>query len=116
MNGTALQSISNNIPSFDYLNIDNTWCKRSNQCTNTTINTRLRLSNGLYDLNGFTTTMANGSQIRRSAATGTMSVAPTIGGGNVVDMQYDATMTSGVEFIQDLNKIRDLVITAGTLT
>jgi hypothetical protein len=45
-----------------------------------------------------------------------MSVAPTIGGGNVVDMQYDATMTSGVEFIQDLNKIRDLVITAGTLT
>jgi hypothetical protein len=60
--------------------------------------------------------MANGSQIRRSAATATMSAAPTIGGGNVVDMQYDATMTSGVEFIQDVNKIRDLVITAGTLT
>jgi hypothetical protein len=31
-------------------------------------------------------------------------------------MQYDATMTSGVEFIQDISKIRDLVITAGTLT
>jgi hypothetical protein len=53
MNGTALQSISNNIPSFDYLNIDNTGASVQIN-VNTTINTRLRLSNGLYDLNGFT--------------------------------------------------------------
>ncbi len=115
MNGTTVQSISNNIPSFDYLNIDNTGASVQIN-TNTTINTRLKLTNGLYDLNGFSNTMANGSQIRRSSATATMSAAPTIGGGNVVDMQYDATMTSGVEFIQDLNKVRDLVITAGTLS
>jgi hypothetical protein len=115
MNGTTLQSISNNIASFDNLQIDNTGASVQIN-TNTTINTRLRLSNGLYDLNGFTNTMANGSQIRRSNATATMSASPTINGGNVVDMQYDATMTSGVEFILDVNKIRDLVITAGTLT
>lgn len=115
MNGNALQIISNNIPSFDYLNIDNTGSSVQIN-TNTTINTRLRLSNGLFDLNGFTNTMANGSQIRRSAATALMSAAPTVNGGNVVDMRYDATMTSGVEFIQDLTKIRDLEISSGTLT
>jgi hypothetical protein len=115
MNGTALQTISNNIPSFSFLNIDNNGASVQIN-TNTTINTRLRLSNGLYDLNGFTNTMANGSQIRRSAAAATMSAAPAIVGGNVVDMQYDATMTSDVEFIQDLNKIRDLEITLGTLS
>jgi hypothetical protein len=115
MNGNSLQSISNNILSFDYLNIDNTGSSVQINA-NTTINTRLRLSNGLYDLNGFTSTMANGSQIRRSAAAATMSAAPTINGGTVVDMRYDATMTSDIEFIQDLNKIRDLEVSSGTLT
>jgi autotransporter-associated beta strand protein len=115
MNGTAIQNISNNISSFDYLNIDNTGSSVQIN-SNTTVNTRLKLTNGLYDLNGFTNTMANGSQIRRSAATATMSTAPTINGGTVVDMRYDATMTSGVEFIQDVSKIRDLEITLGTLT
>ncbi len=115
MNGTTVQSISNNIPSFDYLNIDNTGASVQIN-TNTTINTRLKLTNGLYDLNGFSNTMANGSQIRRSSATATMSAAPTVGGGNSYDVRYDATMTSGVEFIQDLSKVRDLEITLGTLT
>ena len=115
MNGNTLQTISNNIPSFDFLNIDNNG--NSVQInTNTSIGARLRLSNGTFDLNGFTTTMANGSQIRRSAATAIMSAAPTINGGNQIDMRYDATMTSDVEFIQDLNKIRDLEINAGVLT
>jgi hypothetical protein len=45
-----------------------------------------------------------------------MSAAPTIGGGNSYDLMYDATMTSGIEFIQDLNKVRDLEINLGTLT
>jgi hypothetical protein len=115
MNGTTVQSISNNISSFDYLHIDNTGASVQIN-TNTTINTRLRLSNGLYDLNGFSTTMANGSQIRRSAVGATMSAAPTIGGGNSYDLMYDATMTSNVEFINCLTCIRDLVISSGVLT
>ncbi|HRG57489.1 MAG TPA: T9SS type A sorting domain-containing protein [Bacteroidia bacterium] len=115
MNGNSLQTISNNIPNFDFLNIDNNG--NSVQInTNTSIGSRLKLSNGTFDLNGFTATMANGSQIRRSAATALMSAAPTINGGNQIDMRYDATMTSDVEFIQDLNKIRDLEINAGVLT
>jgi hypothetical protein len=115
MNGTSLQSISNNISSFDYLNIDNSGAGVQIN-NNTTINTRLRLSNGLYDLNGFTNTMANGSQIRRSTAGGTMSAAPTVGISNSYDVQYDATMTSGVEFVSCLDCVRDLKISAGTLT
>ncbi len=115
MNGTTQQIISNNIFAFGYLNIDNAGASvRIN--TNTTINNRLKLTNGSYELNGFTNTMANGSQICRSSATATMSASPTIGAGNSYDLRYDATMTSGVEFIQDLSKVRDLEITLGTLT
>jgi hypothetical protein len=60
--------------------------------------------------------MANGSQIRRSTAGGTMSAAPTVGISNSYDVQYDATMTSGVEFVSCLDCVRDLKISAGTLT
>jgi hypothetical protein len=115
MNGTALQSISNNISSFDYLNIDNNGASVQIN-SNTSINNRLKLSNGLYDLNGFTTTMANGSQIRRSASTATMSGAPTINSGDSYDLQYNASMTSGVEFVTCVDCVRDLIISAGTLT
>lgn len=115
MNGTAVQSISNNISSFAFLNIDNNGASVQIN-SNTTITNRLKLTNGLYDLNGFTTTMANGSQIRRSNAAATMSGAPTINLGDSYDLQYNASMTSGVEFIQDLNKVRDLEITLGTLS
>jgi hypothetical protein len=114
MNGTAIQDI-NNVTSFNYLKIENIGSSvRLN--ANTDITNRLWLSSGLLNLNGNNVNMANGSKIRRSQATATMSAAPTIATSEVVDMEYNGTLTSGNEFINDQDKIRDLVITAGTLT
>ncbi|MCC6251402.1 MAG: hypothetical protein IT238_02940, partial [Bacteroidia bacterium] len=115
MNGTTVQNISSNIGSFGYLKIDNTGSSVKIN-GNTQIDSRLYLSNGLYDLNGYSTTMGTGSQIRRGQSGATMSASPTVNVGDVVDMRYDGTMTTGVEFLQDLNKIRDLEISAGVLT
>jgi autotransporter-associated beta strand protein len=114
MNGTAIQDI-NNVTSFNYLKIENIGSSvRLN--ANTDITNRLWLNSGLLNLNGNNVNMANGSKIRRSQATATMSAAPTIATSEVVDMEYNGTLTSGNEFINDQDKIRDLVITAGTLT
>lgn len=114
MSGTVLQNI-NNISSFAFLRINNNGASvRINE--NTTVNNRLWLSNGTFNLNGFDLILNNGSQLRRSLGTATMSAPPTIGALDAVDMRYDATMTTGIEFINDLTKIRDLEITAGTLT
>ena len=60
--------------------------------------------------------MANGSLLRRTAATAIMISAPTANTGDSYDMQYDTTMTTSNEFLNDQNKIRDLIIMSGTLT
>ncbi|MFZ4612938.1 MAG: T9SS type A sorting domain-containing protein, partial [Bacteroidia bacterium] len=119
MNGTtalATQNI-NGVTTFDYLKIDNTGTGSSVKLNAATfVNNRLWLNNGFLNLDVYAITLSNLSQIRRSNSTSTISNNPTINGGNTVDMRYDATMITGNEFVNDLAKIRDLEITAGTLT
>lgn len=113
-NGSSLQSITG-ATSFAYLKIDK---GSSTLKANSPINVanRLWLNNGTFDPDGNNIIMANASLLRRSAATAIMTLAPTSNTGDSYDMQYDATMTTGNEFLNDQNKIRDLIIVAGTLT
>lgn len=113
-NGSSLQSITG-ATSFAYLKIE----KSNNTLkVNSPINVanRLWLNKGIFDPNGNNVVMANASLLRRSAATAIMTSAPTANTGDSYDMQYDASMTTGNEFLNDQNKIRDLIILAGTLT
>ena len=113
MNGAALQTISG-VNTFDFLTIDNTGFSVQ-ILSNTAINNRLRLANGTFDLNGFTCTMANNSKIAR--AIGIMSAAPTIGIGNQYDVEYQASVSSSVEYLAANDIVRDLIVTSGnTLT
>ena len=80
------------------------------------MNSRLWLKNGTLDPNNNSVSMANGSLLRRTAATAIMISAPTANTGDSYDMQYDTTMTTSNEFLNDQNKIRDLIIMSGTLT
>jgi hypothetical protein len=114
-NGIALQTINGPIPTFAFVRMDNPSTVQL-VGTSMTVNNRLWLSQGTFDHNSNTITMANGSQVRRSLSSATMTVAPTIGGGNSIDLRYDATMTNALEFPNCLDCIRDLEISAGTLS
>jgi hypothetical protein len=78
MNGTFNQTI-NGVSTFDFLTISNTGTAPNNEVSitaNTLVNNRLMLTNGYFDLDTYTLTMANASQIRRQSSTATMSAAP----------------------------------------
>lgn len=113
MNGTTTQDIFN-FASFSLLAINNSVAPvRINN--NTLITERLRLAAGTFNLNGFSTTMANNSMILR--ANGIMSASPSLVGTDQYDMRYDATVTSSVEYLSSATAVRDLIISNGvTLT
>ena len=113
MNGTAVQNIYG-VSTFDYLSINNSGASvKINSAAN--INNRIRLVNGLFDVNGYSCTMANNSKVVR--LNGTISTSPIVSSGDMYDMEYQASVTSGVEFNSANNVIRDLIITSGnTLT
>ncbi|MEX1188098.1 MAG: T9SS type A sorting domain-containing protein, partial [Bacteroidia bacterium] len=118
MFGTLNQTITG-LPTIDFLRIANTGTSPNNRViltSNTQVNNRLFLENGQFDLNGFAVTMVNQSQIRRSSTNATMSSVPTIGVGDQIDMRYDATLTTGIEYPASNLVVRDLEISAGTLT
>lgn len=113
MNGTTTQDIFN-FASFSLLAINNSVAPvRINN--NTLITERLRLAAGTFNLNGFSTTMANNSMILR--ANGVMSAAPSLAGTDQYDMRYDASVTSSVEYLSSATAVRDLIVSNGvTLT
>jgi autotransporter-associated beta strand protein len=114
MIGTSgIQDITG-ISSFDYLKINNSGTSVRLNAANTTINNRLWLLNGTLDLNTKTLTLATNSLVRRSASAATLSAAPTP--TSTYDLQYDATLTTGPEFVASTTAIRNLEITAGTLS
>ena len=118
MIGSVNQNISG-ITSFNFLRISNTGTSPNNRviiAANTQIDNRLFLENGLFDLNGFSVNMTNLSQIRRAAPTATMSAAPTIGIGDQIDLRYDATLSTGIEYPSSNLLVRDLEIAGGTVT
>lgn len=118
MNGALNQTITG-VSTFDYLCINNSGTAPNNVvsiATNTGINNRLTLSNGTFDIGAYTLTMANASQIRRQSATASMTAAPTLGGADMYDLRYDASMTNGVEFLSAGNRVRNLEIASGTLS
>lgn len=117
-NGTNNQTITG-VNTFDYLRTQNTGTSPANRViltANTTINNRLFLDGGQLDMGAFSVTMANNSQIRRSLSTSTMTSAPTIGGTDMIDLRYDATMNTGIEMPSAATSVRDFEISAGTLT
>jgi hypothetical protein len=113
MNGSVLQTITG-VTTFDFLAVNNS-ASSVRLTDNSTINNRLRLSNGLFDLNTRTCTLTNGSKILR--ANGTMSASPTVTGINVYDLEYQNSVSSSFEFLASSTAVRDLIITTGnTLT
>ncbi len=113
MNGTTVQNI-NGVTSFAYLAINNSGASVKLNA-NSTISNRLRLTNGSFDLNGQTCTMANGSKILR--INGTMTASPSVAPGDLYDLEYQASVASSFEFISANDAVRDLIITTGnTLT
>ena len=108
MNGSSTQDI-NGITSFSFLAINNTsGSVRING--NTSINNRLRLAQGSFNLNGFNLTMAANSEIRREASGATMTAEPILAGADQYDVRYTATMTSGNEFVASNTRVRDVII------
>lgn len=112
--GSINQNIVN-VTSFNFLKISNTSGGVRLQ-NNVIVSNRLWLNNGTFDLNGFTANIAGGSQIRRSSSTATMTANPTIGLGQNYDIRYDASMTTGNEFIATATQVRDVEINNATLT
>ncbi|MFZ4613924.1 MAG: T9SS type A sorting domain-containing protein, partial [Bacteroidia bacterium] len=113
MGTSGIQDITG-ISSFDYLKINNSGTSvRLNDAT-TTINNRLWLNNGLLDLNAHTLNIANNALLRRSSSAASMNAIPTP--ISAYDLQYDATMNSDNEFVSSTTAIRNLEITAGTLS
>ncbi len=109
MNGTVTQDIFN-FASFSLLAINNSVAPvRINN--NTSISERLRLASGTFNLNGFTTTMANNSMVLR--ANGVMTASPTVVGADQYDMRYDASVTTSVEYLVSATAIRDLIVSSG---
>ena len=113
MGTSGIQDITG-IGSFDNLKINNSGTSVRLNAASTTINIRLWLNNGTLDLNANALNIANNALIRRSASTASMNAAPSAIG--VYDLQYDANMNSDVEFIASTTAIRNLEITAGTLS
>jgi fibronectin-binding autotransporter adhesin len=114
MNGSSIQQI-NGVTTFGNLAINNNGgvgaYVRIN--SNTTINNRLRLTNGLYDLNGFDNIMANNAEIMRTSSTATMNDEPIVSGSDIYDVRYTATMTTDNEFSSNIEAVRDLIIGSG---
>jgi hypothetical protein len=75
-----------------------------------TIQNRLRLTDGTLNLNGFALNLAANSSIRRQSSGASLSAEPTLGAGNTYDLRYDASMTSGPEFLSDGSALRDLTV------
>jgi hypothetical protein len=117
-NGVTNQTI-NGVTYFDYLRINNSGTSPNNKVilsSNLDVYYRLYLYNGLLDLNGNQITMADLSKIRRANSSATMSSAATISGGHTIDIHYDGTMTTNVEYPTSAAFVRDLIIDSGTLT
>lgn len=110
MNGSAVQNIYG-VNNFDYLAIENTsgGVLINNDVL---INNRLRLGNGLFNLNGSVLTMEDGSEIMREASTATMSAMPTVVGSESYDLRYTGALTTGVEWLGTDEAIRDLRVEA----
>jgi hypothetical protein len=111
MNGNVLQTI-NGINGFAYLAINNS-ASTVQITANTTISNRIRLTNGTLDLNSFSITMSNGSEIYRTTSTATMNAQPTLTAGDVYDVRYAGTLTTGNEFSSNNTFVRDLIIESG---
>lgn len=116
MNGPGnIQNISSNISSFDYLKIDNNGGSVVIN-NNTVINNRLWLNQGLLNNSVNTITLSNNAQLRRSIISATMVNSPLVAGADVYDLRYDASMISLNEWNTCATCVRDVSITAGTLT
>jgi hypothetical protein len=113
MNGTTLQTI-NGVNGFAYLAINNTG-STVQIGANTTVNNRLRLTNGTLDLNSLSVTMSNGSEIYRTNSTATMNAEASLTSGDVYDVRYAGTLTTGNEFSSNNTFVRDLIIESGAL-
>ncbi|MFN5209970.1 MAG: autotransporter-associated beta strand repeat-containing protein [Bacteroidota bacterium] len=81
-----------------------------------TIQNRLRLTDGTLNLNGFALNLAANSSIRRQSSGASLSAEPTVGAGNTYDLRYDASMTSGPEFLSDGSALRDLTVSGSGST
>jgi hypothetical protein len=116
MNGLGnTQNISSNIGSFDFLKIDNNGGTVVIN-TNTVVNNRLWLNQGLFNNSLNTLTLSNNAQLRRSVSTSTMVNSPSSAGADVYDLRYDGIMISLNEWNVCATCVRDVSITAGTLT
>ncbi len=113
MNGTTLQTI-NGVNGFAYLAINNTG-STVQISANTTVSNRLRLTNGTLDLNSLSVTMSNGSEIYRTNSTATMNAEASLTSGDVYDVRYAGTLTTGNEFSSNNTFVRDLIIESGAL-
>jgi len=113
LNGISGNQDVTGIITFAYLKISNSGTSARILAT-TTVSNRLWLNTGTFNLNGFGLQLSNGALVRRSISGATMSAAPTFLGA--YDLEYNATMTTGVEFPNGIVESRDLSITAGTLT
>lgn len=114
MIGSAPQSITG-VSSFNFLKIENSGSTVSIQ-NNVNIVNRLWLATGTLNLNGFAINLTNGSQIRRSASTATMNNVPSITLGQSYDVRYDASMSTGNEYLVGATQVRDVEINNATLT
>jgi hypothetical protein len=113
MNGTSgIQEIFG-VSSFDFLKVNNTGTNVRLHAP-ATINNRLWLNQGTLELNGFNVSLAANSLIRRSSGTANLSAAPTP--MSTYNLQYDASMNTSNEFVTSTTAIRNLEITAGTLS
>ncbi|MFN8277776.1 MAG: T9SS type A sorting domain-containing protein [Chitinophagales bacterium] len=114
MQGTASLQTITGVSALSYLNVNNANTVRLATSNPMTIGNRLMLSNGTFDLNGNTLTMANNAELRRVIAAATMSASPVVSGSNTYDLRYDASMTSASEFSSSATAVRDLSVYSGS--
>jgi hypothetical protein len=114
MNGNITQNITG-ISNFTFLAINNSGSSVKINA-NTTVSNRIRLTNGTLDFNGSSITMSNGSQIYRTASSATMNAEPSLAPGDVYDVRYAGTFTTGNEFSSNTAFVRDLILESGGTT
>ncbi len=115
MNGNAVQTITG-VPAIAWLAIENEGSE-VRIAQDMAIANRLRLAKGIYNLNGFSNTMADGSEIMREATTAVMSAGPTVNGTDRYDLRYTtASFATGIEFAESETAVRDVRIVGVTTT
>ncbi|NEN22790.1 hypothetical protein G3O08_04655 [Cryomorpha ignava] len=110
MNGSSVQNIYG-VNNFDYLAIENT-SGGAFINNDVLINNRLRLGNGIFNLNGFILTMENESEIMREASSATISAAPVLAIDESYDLRYTGVLTTGLEWSSANDAIRDVRVEA----